>query len=136
VEQVADLEPAEALEDDLVVAVVGAPDLAHARVGADRLEVGELGVDDAGVALDGDAEDRLAGLERLDQGDRAGAADGDGDDGAGKEDAVAQRAAAGTGRWAVRGAGSWFPLAPCGVAPAGAVAHRLTRVSLASVDGR
>ena len=89
-EQGAELEPADALEDDLIVAVAGAPDLTHAGVGADRLQVGELRVDHAGVALDGDAQDRLAGLERLDQGDRAGAADGHGDDGAGKEDAVAQ----------------------------------------------
>jgi hypothetical protein len=91
VEQVAELEPADAFEDDLIVAVAGAADLPYAGVGADRLQIRELRVDHAGVALDGDAKDRLAGLEGLDQGDRAGAADGHGDDRAREEDAVAQR---------------------------------------------
>jgi hypothetical protein len=111
VQQSAELEAPQPLEHDLIVAVACAPDLTDAGVGADGLEIGELGVDDPGVALDGDADDRLAGLERLDQGDRAGAADGDGDDRPREEDAVAQGQQRERGLGAVRGASWWF-LAP------------------------
>ncbi len=48
-----------ALEYDLIVALARAPHPADAGVGADRLEVGELGIDHPSVALHGDADDRI-----------------------------------------------------------------------------
>jgi hypothetical protein len=84
------LEPLDPLEHEAEASpVAGAGDLLDARIGADRVHVGEHRLLDVGVALD-DHADHVAGLQALDQRDRALAPDGDAEGGAGQEHAAAQ----------------------------------------------